>query len=587
MAKIRDLRWLSFLILFTILTAGGFISLYTIFAINRTENTLIEQQKAKIVNIANLFDKNFEGTFQDILEYDNLSNAPKIRKIKALNDEFKELAIQFTEIYPGVNVGTFSSELGAIIVGGRNYKYYIEGQYTGQDGFIKKTLSENRPLFFRTVTELQYYKPLVREGKSIGVVWVSENLFEIYNKTSNTKRNVYIVFILSLLLILGFAVSILLYYVRGIRLVRNALADISTNFNIKLPIITGELGEIAGTINNLGQQLNESRSLTEVVIQSVQEGIAVIDKKGVTVLANDFAREILDTLQSGSNEELHVQLANGGVFDTRKVTWFDGREKHTLLVDSVPMKDAHSARVVTFKDITTEEKSEQKMHVMQRFVALGKMVAGVAHEIRNPLTSIAGYIQFWRKKGLNHLTEDSLETISKEITRLNDFVEKLLFFSKTSTSLDEPADLKTIIREITTFVTMTYPDMTIALEDNVFLPVVHGDTVQLHSVLENIIFNAVQAMDEKGEVAITSTYDATKENICVAITDRGKGISSEHIEYVFDPFFTTKPKGTGLGLAISYEIVRMHKGDITIQSQLGEGTTVTVCLPYKEEITSA
>lgn len=584
MVKFRNMGWLSFLISFTIFIVGGFVSLYTIFAINRTENTMIEQKKVKIVNIANLFDKNFEGTYLDILEYNGLTKATKISKLQALNTEFKELAVQFTEIYPGVDVGAYSSELNSIVIGGRNYKYYLTGQLSEQEKYIKQTLDTDKPLFFRSVNTLQYYKPLIREGKIIGAVWASEDLLEIYSKTNATKRNVYIIFILSLLLSLGFAISILLYYVRSVKLIKNGLANISNNLNIKLPAITGELGEIAGTINNLGQQLNESRTLTEVVIQSVQEGIAVIDKKGVTVLANDFAREVLDSMQSESNLNLNSQLINDGVFNTRKVTWFDGQEEHILLVDSVFMKDVHGSRVFTFKDITSEEKSEQKMQAMQRFVALGKMVAGVAHEIRNPLTSIAGYIQYWRKKGLANLTEEALETISKEITRLNAFVEKLLFFSKTSASLNEAADLNKIIQDITAFVTMTYPGISIAQDADVFLPVVHGDDAQLHSVFENIFFNAVQAMDEKGKITIMSTYDVVKESVCIAINDSGKGIAIEHIDYVFDPFFTTKSKGSGLGLAISYEIIRLHQGDITIQSPYGQGTTVTVCLPYKEEI---
>ncbi len=238
----------------------------------------------------------------------------------------------------------------------------------------------------------------------------------------------------------------------------------------------------------------------------------------------------------------------------------------------------------------TKELTEMQSHLIQseKLASLGKLAAGIAHEINNPLGGILIY---------SHLTLEDMEKdnpqyenlkkIVKETTRCKDIVKGLLEFAR-------PRDPEMILTDINETVEKSLSIMERqALFQNISLrkkytddlPKIVADAAQLQQVFMNIIINAAEAMDGIGTLSIETSLGGNGESIDVEFTDTGHGIREEDKKRLFEPFFTTKQvgKGTGLGLAISYGIIRKHRGTIKVKSQEGKGSTFTVMLPVKEE----
>jgi len=219
------------------------------------------------------------------------------------------------------------------------------------------------------------------------------------------------------------------------------------------------------------------------------------------------------------------------------------------------------------------------MKQSEKMAAIGHLAAGVAHEIRNPMTVISGFLQFIHKDIKNQL---HFQIIMSEIKRINDMIDDFLLFNSPNKVVLTKNNLLEIIQET---MILFQPKLTdgllsidLAAQEN--LPYVLCDADKIKQVLINLIKNAVEAMDGVGKVLITVSCDH-KNAFQIKITDHGAGISPEQIQNIWQPFFTTKGTGTGLGLMISLKIVELHKGTIHVQSKKSEGTSFTIELPME------
>jgi two-component system NtrC family sensor kinase len=223
----------------------------------------------------------------------------------------------------------------------------------------------------------------------------------------------------------------------------------------------------------------------------------------------------------------------------------------------------------------------------ERLASLGMLAAGVAHEINNPLGGILALtgltVEDMRGDDPNR---ENLEEVIRQTERCRDIVKGLLVFSRQSKSNIQLLDLNKVIEDTLFLVTKQALFFNINLvQDLAFdLPRVLADGSQCQQVFMNILMNAVQAMDERGTITIV-TRCVAPHSVEVAISDTGHGIPADQIDRIFDPFFTTKASGTGtgLGLSIAYGIVTTHHGTISVQSEVGKGSTFTVRLPISDE----
>ncbi|MFZ5924642.1 MAG: ATP-binding protein [Bacillota bacterium] len=216
----------------------------------------------------------------------------------------------------------------------------------------------------------------------------------------------------------------------------------------------------------------------------------------------------------------------------------------------------------------------------QRLAELGRLVAGVAHEIRNPLTSIQGYVQYWAERPGRPPSPDSLHLVLSEAQRLNNLMERLLYFARSSTARREAVDVEALITEVAAFVAPECMTQKIEVKRDTSgrARPVEADSDQVRQVVLNLLMNAIQAMPAGGVLSVLTCYG--EEEMEIRVADTGCGISPEHQRDVFSPFFTTKRNGVGLGLAISREIAHAHGGSIGFVTEPGKGTTFCVRLPY-------
>jgi len=255
----------------------------------------------------------------------------------------------------------------------------------------------------------------------------------------------------------------------------------------------------------------------------------------------------------------------------------------------VPEKGRGELRQLSeaFNRMVAELQSTQDELLHARNLAsIGQLAAGVAHEINNPLGTIMLYSDILNREVPPDSTiKDDLQMISREATRCKEIVTALLNFARQSRVMAQETDVNGLVRELASDLERLplYEKVVIVQKLAPDLPVIQADPTQLRQVLVNLANNAAEAMPEGGTLTFTTALDPAGDRVHISVEDTGIGIPPEHIPKLFTPFFTTKPigRGTGLGLAITYGIVKMHRGQITVQSQVGKGTRFTVILPVR------
>ena len=223
---------------------------------------------------------------------------------------------------------------------------------------------------------------------------------------------------------------------------------------------------------------------------------------------------------------------------------------------------------------------------MDKMSSLGRMAAGIAHEINNPLTGILLFSSNMSKKvEAGGPLEESLQIIIKETQRCKTIIQGLLDFARDREPQKNPADINAIIESAVGIVANEFRLRHVSIENQLAADMVNTllDKNQIEQVLINLLLNALQAVEENGWVTVRSTVDSGKKCISVEIADNGCGIASVDFKNIFEPFFSTKANGTGLGLSVSYGIIKNHQGDIRVFSEPGQGARFKIKFPILVE----
>jgi len=232
---------------------------------------------------------------------------------------------------------------------------------------------------------------------------------------------------------------------------------------------------------------------------------------------------------------------------------------------------------------TTAElkKAEAQLVRSEKLAALGQLAAGIAHEIRNPLTSINILIHSLMENLPAKISyREDLKVIEEEILRINEIVDQFLRFARPASPLFEKTDLLPVFEETLQLLRPQIERGKITVKKEFeSLPLITVDKEQIKQVILNLLMNAIQAMPEGGELSITGRFSMDGYWVELAIQDSGLGIPPENMDKLFDPFFSTKEGGMGLGLSIAHRIIDQHHGKIEVDSQPGNGTLFTISLP--------
>jgi len=252
------------------------------------------------------------------------------------------------------------------------------------------------------------------------------------------------------------------------------------------------------------------------------------------------------------------------------------RELLTSLVSQAALAFENAA-------LLREQKSRLKrMYQAERLATAGELAAGAAHEIRNPLTGIRSAIQYIRGDYPQGSDRASLiDDLLNEVDRIDEIVSGLLSFARPQEVRFEVVDLGELLRQTSALLINRVRSQRVLLNMDVPEEIrLNADPNLLKQVILNLLLNALQAMPDGGSLGVVAQ---TRGGVVwVRVTDTGSGIAPEHLERVFDPFFSTKREGTGLGLSICYGVVERHGGEISVESDFGRGTEVTVRLPQRQ-----
>lgn len=296
--------------------------------------------------------------------------------------------------------------------------------------------------------------------------------------------------------------------------------------------------------------------------------------KSVPLVAPEYVNEA---------KERCKQLLNGGSFDMleskdmrKDGTYFD------VQMTLSPIYDYNGKIIATSiiaRDISYKKESEKLIIQAEKLKAIGEIAAGVAHEVRNPLTVISGFVQMMNNdKNSPYAFYTNL--IDDEIDRINLIISEFLVLSKPHAMQPKVFQIDTVISDILTLYQPELQLKNIELLQNWHTNnmMIKGDANQIKQVIINIIKNAVEAIEKNGKIIVT--IEKTAKLFCsICFMDNGGGMKKEVVEHIFKPFYTTKAEGTGLGMMITEKIIHEHEGHITIDSEYGKGTSITIKLP--------
>ncbi|MDF2670523.1 MAG: diguanylate cyclase [Paenibacillus sp.] len=354
--------------------------------------------------------------------------------------------------------------------------------------------------------------------------------------------------------------------------------------------------------NHRANGLSLLQQFAGMFIKDVNLGVLLIDNEFTLVDISDTACRILgvdkeQALNHSMDEVFHIvpeehrlvrrTLLDGVIVRNYAASWTNNAERYELLMDSNLIRDPDGRIVgayVIFKDVTNLRSLEQQVQRSDRLAMIGQIAAGTAHEIRNPLTSIKGFLQVLQKTFEQTGMEKEhgfTELMLSEIDRINELVNEFLLLSKPRHVSYDKTDMSAVIREVLPIINnqAVLHNVTIRYQSVYQMPKVVADQGLLKQVFINLCKNGIEAMVTGGTLTLTERVDTIGQKVSVDIQDAGPGIPAFLIDKIFDPFFTTKDNGTGLGLSVCQRIIHDIGGSIRVSSK-GFGTTFTVTMPY-------
>jgi two-component system sensor histidine kinase HydH len=347
--------------------------------------------------------------------------------------------------------------------------------------------------------------------------------------------------------------------------------------------------------------LNRVQAFTGLLISRLPVGIIATDQNGKIITFNSKAAAMtgknVDSVRNGKpGDVLPPEVARFFVLQDQKDEMTDrnvivtgGDNIHySLHLSSLPVYNQYSAfmgRVLLMYDLSELKRLEKEVQRHDRLVALGKMASGVAHEVRNPLSSIKGFATLLGSRFKEGSREhEASNLLVQEAERLNRSISELLNYARPAALRKEAVDLGEIVdlslKLISSDAKALGVNISLSVEPD--LPLISVDKDKVNQVLLNLYLNGLQAMEQSaaGKELKVSVSHNTEENVLVLeVLDTGCGIPQDELDKVLDPYFTTKSDGTGFGLALAYKIIDEHRGSIRFSSIVGKGTTVTVSLP--------
>ncbi len=357
-------------------------------------------------------------------------------------------------------------------------------------------------------------------------------------------------------------------------------------------------------IVDIMQSQSRELEMLENALDSLDDGVILTDANLTITYANSHCPNLIPMVRRRSYEGFalskviedkhvlrYIVLSVYGRAEEldNEFTFQRGNRVQTIAVTVYTYKaddeEGLASYVLMFSDVTEHNANEARMRRSENLASMSTMAAGVAHEIKNPLAAMGIHLQLLKKafvrKGCLSLEDGQryIDVLEEEVNRLNGIVVDFLFAVRPLDTRLRLGSIMKTLNEVTAFVEPELAEHRVALtcDFSTSLPRLEFDQNLVKQVLLNLIKNAMNAMEQGGRLTIRARPDGN--HVLISVQDTGIGMDEEMMQKIFEPYFTNKATGTGLGLTVVYKIMKEHRGDITVESKLGEGSVFTLSFP--------
>lgn len=571
---------------------------------------LIANQEHQISEVAWLLSEKIRGSFEEILEKQNAKNMNKSEQVRILNHYLQPIISQHSRIYPGYGMGIYSLDLESIVAIAPNFsssrlkkitdpnirKVYQTGKF--QVVYVKHSVSwDSKPT-------MAVVYPIYHKNQIIGHVAASKKIEDINGECLMLLIKI---ILLTLLVWLASIATIIYIFYKLQSTVATLIDKIINEENdatnlYDFPELISVLNTVTSLRNSLKEEKKKEHELTSKYINEKEKLHQLIELCPVAVLVIDKEEKIqfinkvlIEAMPHFKGEDLMGQpyrkIADDLGVDyenlliIRSMRENQEKEKYSRvlgkdwLCSSVPLRDVVTGDVTgaiaVFNDITEYEEIRKEMVKLDRLNLVGQMAAGVAHEIRNPMAAVKGYLQLVTKK-VGKEYSGYFNIILEELDRANGIISDFLTLARNKHTNKKQHSLNDIVTNLYPLIygEAVKSGVSVKLDLHDGIPSLSLNEKEIKQVILNLVRNAIESMDEKGKLTIATKV--LNEKVQLVISDNGCGIPEENISKIFDPFYTDKDNGTGLGLAVCLGIIERHQGNIEVGSQEGVGTTFTV-----------
>ncbi len=456
-------------------------------------------------------------------------------------------------------------------------------------------------------------------GQRWGTVRMGLRLDRIYRQVERTRLSIFLLGMAGALL--GWVLAAL--FTKRITvplndLVKASVAVAEGDYDVDVRVTTGdEVQDLAENFRSMARRIKEGRDALEarlkeirdlkhfsdLIILSMTNGLMTLDAGGRVLTFNRKAEELLqvpaEEVLGKSPAEIWGEdnplasftaesLRDGDTPSGKEVRLTVGSRELTLALTSAPILESDGKTVghLTLLEDQTERKAlEEKVRRADRLAALGTLAAGLAHEIKNPLTAVRAFVQMFPERfGREEFRDKFNRIVPRELERVNDLLEDLLDLVRKPKLSIRPLPVYEVIDHV---LESLYPEIekrSVAVDclgREQGLQVLADDSYLIRAV-HNVVLNAVQAMPAGGRLVIETTRNSApggSDAVSIRVSDTGPGIPPDQVNDIFNPFFTSKEKGTGLGLAVTNKIIEDQGGSVGVLSERGQGTVFTITLP--------
>lgn len=569
---VRSIRFQVFFFTALIVLVGNFTLGY--FLTKTMTTHLIQEKQEKLQQHARQLAKNYADVMIRLkddaqIQYEAQKRYPDAKSFDEIFSIVKDWKMELSLLSYSQQIPAFYEELSA-------------GFFLKETG---KTMAYATNPQFADYPKLIASSPLDEEGS---FVWVEESYHNIQLKITDIQKQSQqiMLYIMLATLLLG---SIFAFTFSGnLKRLLSGLTRMNTDLQAKIPPLPGEFGEISSALNRFAENLSMSTARNELILCNTQTGMISLTKDLQISFINPSAMEYLNlTANPPMVAEIWDRLGNTirntveKAMDKQTQYKFDAAkrlingEEHYLNIVVTPNQnpDGSPTILITLEEVTENVRLIKEAEKNEALKMLGLFTTGIAHEIRNPLTSVKGFIQILSKR-LSDVPENArvFKLVLREVERLESLIRDLLVYARPSKPNLEWVPVEPIVDTILQMLDARIKQKKIAITLTGLEELeVMSDRRQLHQILFNLIINAVQAIKPENGLLLVEA-NRIDEGVEIVVQDNGIGIDTSEQQKIFTPFFTTKDKGTGLGLAISRRMMEDQEGSIRFESIPGEVT---------------